>query len=88
MKITQTTQPWGNSIGTRLPQKVLQAAKWHDRQEFAIDIKGRSIILTPVDKPSAPQRVRLADMLRDVTPADIRGEFDWGADRGKEIIDD
>lgn len=87
MKVTQQTQDWGNSTGIRLPKKVLQAAKWHSNQTVAIDIKGQSIVLTPVKTTKKPVP-SLAELLDGVTPSKVSGELDWGADRGREIIDE
>jgi len=87
MKFTQQTQDWGNSTGIRLPKKVLQAAHWQTNQEVTVDVRGSTIVLTPIKQPK-PQLPRLQDLLAGVSPGDIGGEVDWGPDRGKEIIDD
>lgn len=87
MKITQQTQDWGNSTGIRLPKKVLQAAKWKSNQEVAIDVRGRTLVLTPVTEP-AKKLPTLEELLKGVTPEQVRQVTDWGPDRGREIIDD
>ncbi len=87
MNITQQTSIWGNSTGIRLPKKVLQAAKWHTDQAVTIDVRGSSVVLTPVKVPKK-QLPTLEQLLKGVTPDKVRGEVDWGADRGKEILDD
>lgn len=87
MKITQTTQDWGNSTGVRLPKKVLQTVKWQHNQPFTIDVQGRSLILTPL-KSVESESISIEELLDGVTPDMIHGEVDWGANRGKEIIDD
>lgn len=87
MKITRQTQEWGNSTGIRLPKKVLKTAQWKHHQEVAIDVRGSSVVLTPVKthKDSLPT---LAQLLKDVIPEKVHGEIEWGPDRGKEIIHD
>ncbi len=87
MKVTQQTQDWGNSTGIRLPKKVLQTVRWQSNQPVTIDVRGQSIILTPV-KPARKQLPSLAELLEGVTPEKVHGEVDWGVDVGKEIIDD
>jgi len=85
MNITRSVQKWGNGTGVRIPKKVLVAAKIQLNQELNINLKNGSIVLTPVKtKP----KVTLDDLLKGVTPEMVGGEFDWGPDVGKEIIDD
>jgi antitoxin MazE len=87
MKITQQTQEWGNSTGIRLPKKVLQAVKWKNDQQVTIDIKGSSMILTPV-KNTAKKAPTLDDLLEGVTPENVHTATDWGPNVGREIIND
>jgi len=86
MQITQKTDEWGNSTGIRLPRKVLKAAKWKEGQEVKIDVRGQTVVLTPIkdDKDD----FTLEDMLKGVTPENVHPEVDWGPDVGAEIIDD
>lgn len=86
MKITQQTQSWGNSTGIRLPKKVLQAAKWKVGQEVIIDVKGRSVILSPSLTPKK-KLPTLEELLKGVSPEKVGAEVNWGQDRGKEVID-
>jgi antitoxin component of MazEF toxin-antitoxin module len=87
MKISQKTHAWGNSTGIRLPQKVLRAARWSRGQEVAIDVRGRSVVLTPVN--NGQKLPSLHELLHGVTPEAVRdSDVDWGADRGKEAIGD
>jgi antitoxin MazE len=87
MKVTQQTQDWGNSTGIRLPKKVLQTVRWQPSQTVTIDVRGQSLILTPV-RPEKRQRPNIEDLLEGVTPEKVRGEIEWGSDRGKEVIND
>lgn len=87
MKITQQTQDWGNSTGIRLPKKVLLAAKWKTGQEVAIDVRGRSVVMTPIKTPTKSLPT-LKKLLTGVTPENAHREISWGSDHGKEIIDD
>ncbi|MBI2589129.1 AbrB/MazE/SpoVT family DNA-binding domain-containing protein [Candidatus Saccharibacteria bacterium] len=85
MNITQNLQKWGNSAGVRLPKKVVEAARLKPNQTLDISLKGRSIILTPVDEDNS---FTLEAMLKGVTPESIHPLVDWGPDVGAEIIDD
>ena len=87
MQVTQKTKDWGNSKAVRLPKKVLQAARWKQDQELAIGVKGRLIVLTPIDMHKTDKKLpTLEALLEGVTPEKVQGEIDWGVDRGKEII--
>ena len=85
MNITQSLQKWGNGTGVRIPKKVVVAAKLKINQPLEVTIKGKSIVLTPVDKD---KDFTLEKMLEGVTPKNINSEVEWGPDIGAEIIDD
>ncbi|KKU44393.1 MAG: hypothetical protein UX60_C0007G0017 [Berkelbacteria bacterium GW2011_GWA2_46_7] len=82
MNITQTLEKWGNSQGVRLPKKVVEAARLRENSRLAVSLRGRSIILTPVNDDS-----NLEMMLAGVTPQAVGGEFNLGPDVGAERID-
>jgi antitoxin MazE len=84
MNITQSLQKWGNGTGVRLPQGVVKAANLQLNQRLDVSVKGRSIILTPVESEND---FTLAAMLRGVTPDHVEGEMKWGEDIGAEAID-
>lgn len=81
MNITQSLQKWGNGTGVRLPKKVVDAAHLKLNQPLEVSLKGRSIVLTPVDEP---QKITLQSLLHGVTPAQLEGELAWGKDVGAE----
>ncbi len=83
MNITQNLQKWGNSTGVRIPKKVITAAKMQPDQVVSISLRGKSIVLTPVDEGD----FTLEDMLLGVTPANAHSVIDWGGDVGAEKID-
>ena len=85
MNLTQNLQKWGNSTGVRLPKKVVDAARLKPNQTLDISLKGRSIVLTPVDEDDS---FTLKAMLKDVSPENMRPLVDWGPDTGAEIIED
>lgn len=85
MNLTQNLQKWGNSAGVRLPKKVVEAARLKPNQTLDISLKGRSIVLTPVDEDNS---FTLEVMLKGVTPENMHPLVDWGPDVEAEIIDD
>lgn len=84
MNITQSLQKWGNGTGVRIPKKVVEAAKIKINQPLEVSLKGKSIVLTPVDKD---EEFTLEKMLEGVTPENIQPAVDWGPDVGAEVID-
>jgi len=86
MQITQKTDEWGNSIGIRLPRKVLKAAKWRPDQEVKIDVRGQTVVLTPVkDEKTMVQPRTLEALVAKITPENVHSEIDWGTPVGKEV---
>lgn len=86
MQVTRHIQKWGNGTGVRLPKKLIEAANLKLGQSVTIDLHGSSIVLTPTTT-EAGQLPSLAELLRDVTPAKVGGEYSWGADQGREKVD-
>ena len=66
-------------------KKLLMLAHLEPSQTLVITLKGKSIVLTPVRKATY---FTLATMLKDVTPENVHGEFDWGVDVGAERVND
>ncbi len=85
MNITQSLQKWGNGTGVRIPKKVIEAAKLKINQPLEVSLKGKSIVLTPVDND---KDFTLESMLKGVTPGNVHLAVDWGPDVGAEVIDD
>jgi antitoxin MazE len=85
MNLTQSLQKWGNGTGVRIPKKVVDAAKLKINQPLEVSLKGRSIVLTPVDND---KDFTLKKMLEGVKPENIQTEVDGGQDIGAEIIED
>lgn len=85
MNITQNLQKWGNGTGVRIPKKVIDAAKLKVNQPLEVSLKGKSIVLTPVD---LDKDFTLEKMLAGVTPENIHPLSDWGPDVGAEVVDD
>lgn len=85
MNITQDLQKWGNSTGIRIPKKVMDAAKLLPNQSMAISLHNNTIVLTPLRENES---ITLDSMLNGVTPEMVSGEYDWGQDKGAEVISD
>jgi antitoxin MazE len=73
---------WGNSLGLRIPKDLATQAGLRAGARVEVTAEGDRIILTP-----ARRRYVLADLLQGVTPEAMREAFDWGPDKGREIVD-
>jgi antitoxin MazE len=73
---------WGNSLGLRIPKDIALRAGLCEGSRVEVEAAGGRIIITP-----ARPRYVLADLLKGMTPEAMREAFDWGPDRGREIIE-
>lgn len=73
---------WGNSLGLRIPKDIAQRAGLCEGARVEIETEGHRIIIVPVQP-----RYVLAELLKGVTPEAMREAFDWGPDKGREIIE-
>ena len=51
---------WGNNLGVRLPAAVAKAARLTVDQRVRVSVKGRQVIITPVNADSLTLEQRLA----------------------------
>ena len=73
---------WGNSLGLRIPKDVAQKTGLREGARVDVQAEADRIVISP-----ARPRYVLADLLRGMTPEGMRQAFDWGPDRGREIIE-
>jgi antitoxin MazE len=74
---------WGNSLGLRIPKEVAAQAGLRAGIRVELAAEADRIVI----KPARPRYV-LAELLEGVTPEAMREAFDWGPDRGREIVDE
>jgi antitoxin MazE len=72
---------WGNSLGLRIPKDVSLRAGLREGSRVEVEMQGDLIVISP-----ARPRYVLAEMLQGMTPEAMREAFDWGPDRGREIV--
>lgn len=77
--LTQTIRAWGNSLGIRLPQAVVQQLGWRDGSTVTITTEGNKVILAP-----ARPQYTLDELLENVTSEMQHDEMDWGEPVGEE----
>jgi antitoxin MazE len=73
---------WGNSLGLRIPKDIAERAGLRAGARVDIAAEGELIVITP-----ARRRQALAELLEGMTPQAMREAFDWGPDRGREIVE-
>ncbi len=73
---------WGNSLGLRIPKDIAMRTGLCEGTRVEVEADGDRIVITP-----ARQRYVLADLLQGMTPEAMRDAFDWGPDKGREIVE-
>ena len=73
---------WGNSLGLRLPKHIAERAGLRAGARVEVEAEGGRIVISP-----APPRYDLAELLRGMTPEAMREAFDWGPDKGREVVE-
>jgi antitoxin MazE len=73
---------WGNSLGLRIPKDIARRAGLREGARVDVEAEGDRIIISP-----ARPRYVLADLLKGMTPQAMREAFDWGPDKGREIVE-
>jgi len=73
---------WGNSLGLRIPKDIVSRTGLSEGARVEVAAEGNRIIITP-----ARPRYVLADLRKGMTPEAMREAFDWGPDKGREIVE-
>lgn len=77
--ITQKISKWGNSLGIRLPQPIVQQFGWKEGENLTITVKDEQVILS-----LARPKYSLAELLSSAKPENQHAEVDWGSAQGEE----
>ena len=73
---------WGNSLGVRIPKQIAERVGLREGARVEIEADADRIVIT-----QPRRRYQLAELLQGMTPEAMRDAFDWGPDRGREIIE-
>jgi antitoxin MazE len=74
---------WGNSLGLRIPKDIAQRVGLREGARVDVEVEGDRIVVSP-----ARPRYVLAELLKGITPQAMREAFEWGPDKGREIVDE
>ena len=77
--VTQKVSVWGNSLGIRLPQAIIQQVGWKEGVMVTISVKDAQVILSP-----AKPRYSLGELLQGATSQEQHDELEWGESVGEE----
>ncbi len=79
---------WGNSLGVRIPKEIANRVGLSEGAQIEIEERGGEVVISRV-KPRL--RYSLEELLVGVTPEEAHAssaEVEWGADVGREIIEE
>ncbi|MBK2341744.1 AbrB/MazE/SpoVT family DNA-binding domain-containing protein [Francisella philomiragia] len=69
---------WGNSLGIRIPQNILNSLHLRENQSLNIEIENGNILIKPITR-------ELESLLAQITPKNIHNEISFGTAEGEEI---
>lgn len=75
-------QPWGNSLGLRIPKSIADDTGLMPGTEVDIEVQDGCVVVTPVARPG----YRLEELLAGITPENLHTEFDLGEPVGSELL--
>lgn len=79
--MTATIQKWGNSLALRIPKAVAQQIQIQEGDFVFLKVGTAGLTVKAI-----PKRLELDDLLNKVMPENVHLESDWGADRGREVL--
>jgi antitoxin MazE len=74
-------QKWGNSLGLRIPKSVADEMGVGEGSEVDLSVQSKRLIVRRARKP----KLRLDDLMRDVSSHNLHEGIDTGSPVGKEI---
>ena len=75
-------QKWGNSLGVRIPRGLAEELGLWAGTEVSLSAKDGELVM----RPSVQSRLRLVDLLADVTPENIHTSIETGDAIGAEVF--
>jgi antitoxin MazE len=69
---------WGNSLGIRIPQRILSKLKIKESQKLDVQVQDGSIVIKPISS-------ELNELLSKINLNNLHDEKDFGEPMGNEI---
>jgi antitoxin MazE len=76
-----TIRRWGNSLAVRIPKSFAAETRLEQDAEVELSIEEGKLVISP----AAPRRPTLVELLYEVTPENLHGEFGTGPAFGAEV---
>ncbi len=73
-------QKWGNSLALRIPKPLAIQIGLDVNSPVRISLRGEELVIAQV----SPPRLKLDDLLAQVTEKNLHGEVDWEQAVGRE----
>jgi antitoxin MazE len=73
-------QKWGNSLALRIPRSFAAEAGFHANEQVELSLVKGSLVV----KPIIPQVLNLDELLLEITPENLPGEWETGPAVGRE----
>jgi antitoxin MazE len=73
---------WGNSLGVRIPKQIAERIGLREGVPVEVAAEVDRIVIT-----RARPRYLLSELLQGMTPEAMQEAFDWGPDKGREIVE-
>lgn len=74
-------QKWGNSLALRIPKAFANEAGLAEDVSVELTLQNGKVVVKPVAEPP----VALSELLRDIKPGNLHGEWETGRAVGKEL---
>ena len=82
-----TVGKWGKNLAVRVPGEIARAARLSDGERVQIEARDGDIVIR-----RAVPRFTLEELFKGKSPKQWRaayaGAFDWGADIGREVVEE
>lgn len=74
-------QKWGNSLAVRIPRAIADEAAVEENSVMEISVDNNTVLM----KRAKTKRLRLRDLVREITKENMHSEFEWGEPAGREV---
>jgi antitoxin MazE len=74
-------QKWGNSLALRIPKAFATEAGLAEDVSVELTLQNGKVVVKPVTEPP----IVLSELLRDIKPGNLHGEWETGHAVGKEL---
>jgi antitoxin MazE len=74
-------QPWGNSLGLRIPRSFAEEVGVQAGSQVDISVRDGDLVVRAANR----RRYRLSELLEKVTTKNLHGEVDTGRAVGREV---